>query len=194
MLGLWTHGDLLRPGADVEKRRIQMRDNLWMAMALCHRRVTSWSYLDELFRNSNEIARPNGENGAWIWTSLFVRCLVDGGLLDGWNYQCVQEPSDLGSGGRDTYMVEQCRQHGLTMLHRDDGAGRKARKNHVAEMSPQAYAESVMPWDRARATLLERIDAAINAWPDKHPPAEESFRIWEANYLRNVYLLIADGS
>lgn len=192
MIGLWTHGDLLRPGEDIEKRRIEMQENLWMAMALCRRLVTSLTYAHEVMNVSERVATPEGDDGVWIWTSLFAHCLVVGGLLDGWTSLTTDEAGDLGNGPRDTHMVDRCAQDGLILVHRDDGAGRKARNRGVREMSPRSYAEAVMPWDEARTMLTYRLNKAVNAWPDRHPVVEQDHRRWEATVLWELYLKICE--
>ncbi len=192
MIGLWTHGDLLRHREDVEKRRMQMQGNLWMAMALCRNRIVSLSYSHEILNTSLRIAAPEASDGKWYWTSMFVHCLVEGGVLEGWTFLVTEEARERDNDGRDTHMVDRCLRDSLTLVHRDGGAGEEARLKGVKEMSPEAYAETMMSWTDARDMLLKRLHTAVTSWPDRHPPQQQELRRAEAVALWEVYWAVCE--
>lgn len=192
MLQVYSHGDLFDAHdsgdrAKYEQRRQEMQGALWMVMALCQRLARSESFHRESERNMLRMAPPGSVRGKY--TSVVLYLLGDGGVFDGWEAKAADEaPLALSNKGRDKYMVEQCRDRGLTLITRDREVREElAPAEGVKALTPEQYGAEVFTVERARDMFVERMKLAAASYPDRYPADERERRASAAEVAFEVY-------
>lgn len=161
----------------LEAARIMMQDAAWMAIALDEVRATTVSFLHEVWRNLKRKAPPGSERGVFVST---VAWIVKDHVAPNWNNMATkvgddvdhmidedQEPSTTND-ERDQIMVDQAKEHSLTVITRDRGAKRRARHAGVPHCSPAEYSARVISHADAKARFASRLETGLVAWFERH--------------------------
>jgi hypothetical protein len=178
----------------LEAARIMMQNAAWIAVALDEVRATTVSFLHEVWRNLKCKAPPGSERGAFVST---VAWIVKDYVAPNWNNMATRigdevdhmtdvcrEPSTTND-ERDQIMVDQAKEHGLTVITRDRGAKKRARDADVPHYSPAEYSARVISHADAKARFASRLEAGLAAWFQRHkadPRAQAA-----VDFIRDIY-------
>lgn len=169
--------------AAAKRRRLRIKNSLWMAMALCHERAVTISYQHEVFRNALKVAPPDTKLA--LPTKALFNALMPNGLFDGWTMIHTNAGASLSNKQRDRLMVDTCRDEALLFISRDVGAIEYAETQGVLGVYPEHYAAGIMPLLDARKMFLARLDRAALLAAFEHV----GFRSdpgWLTYYLRDA--------
>jgi predicted nucleic acid-binding protein len=161
----------------LEDARIMMQDAAWMAVALDEARATTISFLHEVRRILKCKAAPESERGAFVSTVVWI---VKEYVAPNWNNMGTKIGDDVDhttdecrkpsttNDERDQIMVDQAKQHGLTVVTRDRGAKRRARDANVPYYSPAEYSARVISHADAKARFASRLEVGLATWFEQH--------------------------
>jgi hypothetical protein len=177
----------------LEDTRLLMRSAAWMGLAFDLRTEVSATAGYEAGRKLRQESAPGTLDGAW--THLTANIVRDYVCL-GWQVHHtpdgeVTDPAVVNkhrNNAHDDFMIEVCRNKGKPLVTSDDKAYKKAKRAGATVLRPEEYAHRVIPFEKARALFMRRLDHGILMFLTRHVGANHAAE--NTALMRNAYLWI----